>query len=181
MSESSIDAYRIVELEADEAKSRITELADILVDAVESGASVSFMLPFTHAEAIAYWTNVIAAVTDGRTVLFVALLDNQAVGTVQLSLSVPPNQLHRGEVAKLLVHRTARRQGIARSLIEQMEQIARRRDRTLLTLDTLAGTVAEHLYRSLGYVCAGTIPEYACLPNGGLKDTLIFYKQLNRL
>ncbi len=109
MSESSIDAYRIVELEADEAKSRITELADILVDAVESGASVSFMLPFTHAEAIAYWTNVIAAVTDGRTVLFVALLDNQAVGTVQLSLSVPPNQLHRAEVAKLLVHRTARR------------------------------------------------------------------------
>lgn len=181
MSASSIDAYRIVELEADEAKSRIPELADILVDAVESGASVSFMLPFTHAEAIAFWTNVIAAVADGRTVLLVALVDNRAVGTVQLSLSVPPNQIHRAEVAKLLVHRTARRQGIARSLIEHVEQIARRRDRTLLTLDTLAGTVAEHLYRSLDYVCAGTIPEYACLPNGGLKDTLIFYKQLNPL
>lgn len=171
----------IVELEAKEAKLRLPELADILVDAVESGASVSFMLPFTQSEAIAYWTNIVTAIADGRTVLLVALVDNRAVGTVQLSLSVPPNQLHRAEVAKLLVHRTARQQGIGRSLMVHVEQIAKSRDRTLLTLDTLTGIAAEQLYRSLGYVCAGIIPEYACLPSGQLKDTSIFYKQLDLL
>jgi GNAT superfamily N-acetyltransferase len=170
--------YKIVELEAAEAKSCLSELADILVDAVESGAWVSFMLPFIHAEAIAYWNDVIAAVTDRRTVLLAALLDSRVVGTVQLSLSTPPNQSHRAEIAKSLVHRAARGRGIGRALMEGVEELAHRHSRTLLTLDTLAGSVAEKLYLSLGYVHVGTIPGYARLPSGPLIDTSIFYKQL---
>lgn len=173
--------YTIVELEAEEAKCRLHELSDILIDAVDSGASVSFMLPPTDAEAAAYWHDVLAAVADGRTILLAALLDNRAVGTVQLCLSTPPNQLHRAEVAKLLVHRAARRQGIGRALMERIEEIARRCDRTLLTLDTWTGSVADRLYCSLGYVRAGKIPGYARLSDGSLGETSIFYKQLNPL
>lgn len=171
-------AYHIVQLDAAEAESRLSELAELLTDAVTGGASVSFMLPFSQADALAYWQKILPAVADQQTILLAALIDNCAVGTVQLELATPPNQPHRAEVAKLLVHRTARRQGIARALMQTIETVAQHHNRTLLTLDTLTGSVAEQLYRSLGYRLAGVIPQYACLPTGALESTSIFYKQL---
>ena len=168
----------IIELEDTEAEARLPELTSIVIDAVEGGASVSFMMPFIHTEALAYWHGIVPAVASGR-VLLAALLDGQAVGTVQLCLATPPNQPHRAEVAKLLVHRTARGHGIGRALMERLEDVARRHSRMLLTLDTLTGGVAEQLIFSLGYVLAGIIPKYARLPSGSLKDTSIFYKQLH--
>ncbi|MEH2359034.1 GNAT family N-acetyltransferase [Nostoc sp.] len=170
--------YQIVEIEIAQAKARLPELSNILVDAVDSGASVSFMMPFTLIDAMTYWQSILPAVADGCTILLVALIEDRAVGTVQLGLATPPNQPHRADVAKLLVHRQARRRGIGRALMEHLESIALFQGRTLLSLDTLAGGVAEQFYLSLGYVLVGTIPKYACLPHGQLGDTSIFYKQL---
>ncbi|HET6519840.1 MAG TPA: GNAT family N-acetyltransferase [Geminicoccaceae bacterium] len=171
----------VVALAAPEAGARLRELAAILVDAVEGGASVSFMLPFRHEEALAYWRGLLPAVAAGRTVLLAALIGGAAVGTVQLGLATPPNQPHRADVAKLLVHRRARRRGVGRALMARVEDEARRRGRTLLTLDTLTGGEAERLYLALGYVRAGVIPGYARLPTGPLGDTSIFYKHLGGL
>ncbi len=173
--------YQIVELEAVQAEARLVELSDILVDAVEGGSSVSFLMPFTQVEALAYWQNILPAIADGRTVLLAALVDGRTVGTVQLSLNTPPNQPHRADVAKLLVHSTTRRRGIGRALMQGVEGVALRRDRTLLTLDTWTGSVAERLYLSLGYVLIGTIPKYALFSNGQLGDASFFYKQLSLL
>ncbi|MHC5725045.1 MAG: GNAT family N-acetyltransferase [Nostoc sp.] len=170
--------YQIVEIKIDQAKARLAELSNILVDAVDSGASVSFMIPFTLTDAMIYWQSILPAVADGRTILLVALIEDRAVGTVQLSLATPPNQPHRADVAKLLVHRQVRRRGIGRALMEHLESIALLQGRTLLSLDTLAGGVVEQFYLSLGYILVGTIPKYACLPDGQLGDTSIFYKQL---
>ncbi len=153
----------IIELEDTEAEARLPELTSIVIDAVEGGASVSFMMPFIHAEALAYSHGILPAVARGRTVLLAALLDGQAVGTVQLCLATPPNQPHRDEVAKLLVHRTARGHGIGRALMERLEDVARRHSRMLLTLDTLTVGVAEQLIFSLGYVLAGIITQ-VCSP-----------------
>lgn len=174
-------SYSIVELGPIEAEARLVELADILVDVVAGGASVNFMAPFMQAEALAFWQGVVSAVADRRTILLAALLDDRAVGTVQLSLATPPNQPHRADVAKLLVHRQARRLGIGRALIKRVEEVARQHDRTLLTLDTLTGTAAEQLYLTSGYVKAGIIPGYAYLPDGAtIGDTVIFYKHLQQ-
>ncbi len=170
--------YQIVEIEIAQAKARLPELSNILLDAVDSGASVSFMMPFTLTDAMIYWQSILPAVADGRTILLVALIEDRAVGTVQLGLATPPNQPHRADVAKLLVHRQVRRRGIGRALMEHLESIALLQSRTLLSLDTLAGGVVEQFYVSLGYILVGTIPKYACLPHGLLGDTSIFYKQL---
>ena len=170
--------HQIIELDSLAAQARLTELAEILVDVVAGGASVSFMSPFSQAEAIEYWQGIIASVEREKTVLLVALLGDRAVGTVQLQLATPPNQPHRADVAKLLVHRSARRQGIARALMQQIEVVAQQHDRTLLTLDTLTNSAAERLYLSIGYVPVGVIPHYAYYPNGVLADTCVFYKQL---
>lgn len=171
--------HQIIELDSIAARSRLTELAEILVDVVASGASVSFMSPFSKADAIEFWQGVIASVERGQTILLAALMGDRAVGTVQLQLATPPNQPHRADVAKLLVHPCARRQGIARALMQQIEVVAQQHDRTLLTLDTLTGSVAERLYLSIGYVPVGVIPGYAYYPDGiNLGDTCVFYKQL---
>ncbi|BAT53313.1 GCN5-related N-acetyltransferase [Nostoc sp. NIES-3756] len=170
--------YQIVEIDAVEATSRLPELSEILVDAVTSGASVSFMMPFTVTEAIAYWQSILPAVAQGRTILLVALVEGRAFGTVQLSLTTPPNQSHRADVAKLLVHRQVRRQRIARKLMQRIEEVAISQGRTLLTLDTMTNSIAEELYLSLGYVLVGKIPNYAYFPDGLLGDTSILYKHL---
>ncbi|HEY9697390.1 MAG TPA: GNAT family N-acetyltransferase [Trichocoleus sp.] len=172
------NSHQIVQLDVTEATARLPELAEILVDAVASGASVSFMSPFTETEALAYWSSLLPKIAAQQIILLVALLNDRAVGTVQLHLATPPNQPHRAEVAKLLVHQTARQRGIAKALLLQLETLAKQQDRTLLTLDTLAGTVAERLYHSLGYCRVGVIPGYACLPTGELKDTVVFFKRI---
>lgn len=171
-------AIVVHELTAAEAAARAVELAEVLLDAVASGASVSFMADLTPEAATEFFTHVARDVAEGRRAVLVALLDGALVGTVQLVLDTPPNQPHRAEIAKLLVHRRARRMGIARALMGRAEEAARRRGRTLLTLDTIAGGDAEQLYEALGYTRVGVIPGYARLPHGPLAATAIFYKAL---
>jgi ribosomal protein S18 acetylase RimI-like enzyme len=153
-------------------------LAEILADCVNSGSSVSFMWPFTVEDAATWWGGVIETVASGKTVLFGGYVDGSLVGTVQLSFDVPPNQLHRGDVRKLLVHREARKQGIAAALMSALEETARTRNLSLLTLDTGTGTPAERLYSRLGFVKTGIIPGYALNPDGSICDTTIFWKAL---
>lgn len=136
------------------------------------------MKPFDEAEALRFWDGSAKGVEAGRIRLFAALLDRQAVGTVQLVLAIPPNQAHRADIAKLLVHRRARGRGIAKRLLAAAEREALGLGRTLLTLDTLVGTPADRLYQSLGYRRVGVVPDYARLPEGPLADTAIFYKRL---
>ena len=177
MSTSPIN-YKIVQLSESEMQARLPELVEILVNVVEGGASVNFMPPFTPTESLDYWQKIVPVVKEGRVILLVALVEGKAVGTVQLVLPIPPNQSHRADVAKLLVHQSARRYGIARALMQHLETVARRHGRTLLTLDTMTGTVAERLYLSLGYILVGIIPGYSYFPNGSLGDTAFFYKPL---
>jgi GNAT superfamily N-acetyltransferase len=168
----------VKELSAREAQRRLDQLAEVLVDAVESGASVSFLLPFGMDEARTFWRRVIASVRKGGAVLLGAMVDDRLVGTVQMRLDTPPNQQHRVEIVKMLVHRDFRRHGVGRALMEHLEEGVRRRGRVLMVLDTLADSPASRLYESVGFTCAGTIPGYANLPLGGRGDTSVYYKQL---
>ena len=165
-------------LDADEAERERGRLAEILADCVNGGSSVSFMWPFTVEDAASWWGGAIEAVESGRTVLFGGYVAGSLVGTVQLSLDVPPNQLHRGDVRKLLVHRNARRQGVAAALMAALEKTARSRRLSLLTLDTGTGTPAERFYGEHGFVKTGIIPGYALNPDGSVCDTTIFWKSL---
>jgi ribosomal protein S18 acetylase RimI-like enzyme len=166
-------------LMAGEASARAGELGAILLDAVQGGASVSFMAGFSPAEAEAFYAKAAREAGAGRRVIFAALDGDAVVGTVQLLLDTPPNQPHRAEIAKLLVHRKARRRGFARSLMLAAEAEAKARGRMLLTFDTMAGGAAEALYLGLGYVRVGEIPGYALYPDGsGPAATAVFYKLL---
>lgn len=155
-------------------------LADILHASVLAGASVNFVLPFRPAEAEAYFLEkVLPPLAAGTRTLLVARAGGAIVGTVQLDADTPPNQPHRAEVTKLLVHPNARRRGIGRALMAAAETAARAAGRTLLTLDTRTGDAAEPLYASLGYVTVGRIPGYCVAPSGqGLDSTTIMYKTL---
>ena len=155
-------------------------LAAVLHAAVHAGASVSFVLPFSLADARAFWRDKVQpGVEDGQRVVLLARSEGEIVGTVQLILDTPPNQPHRAEVAKLLVLPDARRRGIGRALMSAIEDVARRERRTLITLDTRTGDMAEPLYLSMGYVTAGIIPRYAIDPHGQRFDpTTILYKEL---
>lgn len=167
----------IVHLTAPEAERRVPELAAVLADAVAGGASVSFMQPYTQADAAAYFSSLLPAIAAGDSHLFAALMDGKAVGTVRLDLSRTPNQNHRADVSKMLVHRRARRQGFARQLMVALENKARDLGRTLLTLDT-ASDAAAALYESLGFVKVGIIPDYARLPDGPFCATILYFKKL---
>lgn len=158
----------------------LDELAGVLHAVVHAGASVSFVLPFSLEDARAFWrSKVLPDVRKRRRMVLLARSDGEIVGTVQLILDTPPNQGHRAEVAKLLVHPKARRRGVARALMEAIENVARREGRTLITLDTRTGDMAEPLYRSMGYVLVGIIPRYAIDPHGqALEPTSILYKEL---
>jgi GNAT superfamily N-acetyltransferase len=153
-------------------------LCDVLIDCVEGGASVSFVLPMTQAKAEAFWRGVAASLARGeRLVLGAEDASGAIVGTVQIILSQPENQPHRGDLAKMLVHRRARRQGVGAALLAAAEQGARRAGKTLLVLDT-ASDDAERLYARHGWQRCGQIPDYALLPDGRLCATTIFYKYL---
>jgi ribosomal protein S18 acetylase RimI-like enzyme len=159
------------------ARARQRELADILVDCVDGGASVGFLPPLAPAEAARYWSSVADAIADGSRVLLVGgPRGGPATGTVQLDLCTRANGLHRAEVVRLLVHRAARRQGLGRALMEAIEAEARRRGRTTLVLDTREGDPSERLYRSLGWQRAGVIPRYARSADGALHGTAYYYK-----
>jgi len=165
-------------LTAAEGREHLRALADVLVDCVEGGASVSFMSPFSKAEAAAFFDEVVRGVESGDRILLAAFADGRLVGTVQLVYAWPPNQPHRADVAKLLVMRSARGQGIAALLMQQVENEARVAGKTLLVLDTVTGDTAERLYTRLGWQRVGVIPNYALYPDGRLCATTVFYKQL---
>ena len=159
---------------------QIEALADVLIDCVEGGASVSFMLPLAREKALAFWRDVAAGVARGERALMVATDDaDRIVGTVQLVMSQPDNQPHRADLAKMLVHRRARRQGLGDALMHAAENVARECGKTLLVLDT-ASVEAERLYARNGWTRLGVIPGYALLPQGGLCDTTYFFKPLAR-
>ena len=167
----------ILVLDAAAAKAAIGELADVLVDCVEGGASVSFMLPYSRDDAKKFFEKVIASVARDETVLVVAKLDGRIVGAVQLGLDMPPNQPHRGDIKKLLVHRAARRHGLGAALMARAEREAKARGRSLLVLDTASGD-AERLYQRGGWQRVGVVPDYAMWPAGGFCDTTFFWKRI---
>jgi GNAT superfamily N-acetyltransferase len=158
----------------------IDMLANVLRDCVWAGASVSFALPFSREDAKAFWKEqVLPAIAADSRRLLVARSAGNIVGTVQLDLATPPNQPHRAEVKKLLVHPDARRRGIAKRLMSSVEPVAHKAQRTLLTLDTVTGGPAEELYLSLGYVDAGVIPGYALnFDSSVFESTTVMYKNL---
>ena len=155
-------------------------LGCLLHACVHAGASVSFVLPFPRDDAKAFWRDqVLPAVTAGKRRVLLARLAGRIMGTVQLDLATPPNQPHRAEVKKLLVHPDARRQGIAKLLMRAVEEHAREARRSLLTLDTVTASAAEPLYRWLGYQECGKIPEYALnFDSTTLESTTVMYKEL---
>ena len=169
---------RVERLTAEAAAAAVGELADVLAECVEAGASVSFMAPFDRAEGVAHFEAAAAEAAAGRRILFAAYDDSgRAVGTVQVLLAMPPNQPHRGEIAKLLVRPSARGQGIARQLMERAEAEAIAEGKTLLLLDT-ASDVAERLYERLGWTRLGVVPGFALLPDGAPCDTTFFWKRI---
>lgn len=153
-------------------------LAEVLVDCVAGGASVGFMAGFTQVEAVAFFERVFSSVDLGERVLLAGYFDGRLVGTVQIVLAMMPNQPHRGEIAKLLVLRSARGLGVAGKLMEEAERVAAKNEKTLLVLDT-ANSHAEALYKKLGWVRVGEIPNYALLPNGNPCATTVFWKAIN--
>jgi GNAT superfamily N-acetyltransferase len=166
-------------LGADEAAAAVPALADLLIDCVEGGASVSFMLPLARDKALAFWRGVADGVRRGERVLLVAEDgDGQPVGTVQLITAQPDNQPHRADVAKMLVHRRVRRHGIAQQLMTAIDGAARASGKTVLVLDTVTGGDAERLYERAGWQKAGVVPKYALMPDGQFCATTFFYKHL---
>ena len=172
-----MSAVEIVEFDAAGVQAAIGELADVLADCVNGGASVNFMLPYDTADGVQFFRKVAAAMERGEIVLLAAKIDGRILGTVQLGLDMPPNQPHRGEIKKLLVHRDARGRGIGAALMQRIEEIAKERGRTLLVLDT-ASDAAERLYTRGGWQRLGAIPDYAMWPQGGTCDSIIFWKKL---
>jgi GNAT superfamily N-acetyltransferase len=153
-------------------------LADVLMDGVEGGASVSFMHPLSHSRAVAFWRGLAPDVAAGRRLLLAAEDARGLCGTVQLLLDQPENQPHRADLAKMLVHRRARRQGLGAALVRAAEAAAHECGKTLLVLDTVTGGEAARLYERLAWVRAGEIPGYALLPHGGLCGTTVYYRNL---
>jgi GNAT superfamily N-acetyltransferase len=173
-------AAEIAVLDAPISDAALNQLAYVLVDCVEGGASVSFMSPFSHAAALAFFRKIAASVASKDTVLLAARLEGRIVGTVQLGLDTPPNQPHRADIRKMLVHRSARGRGIGAALMSRAEQEARRNGRWLLVLDTVPGENGHRVYKRAGWTQSGIIPDYALFPDGRLCDTAMMWKRLER-
>jgi GNAT superfamily N-acetyltransferase len=157
---------------------QLDQLSEVLVDCVEGGASVSFMQPFSREQAHAFWSSVAAGVASGARALFIAEDAQGICGTAQLALAQPPNQPHRADVSKVLVHRRARRQGVGAALMQTAEAAARAFGKELLVLDTVTGGDAQRLYERLGWVRVGDIPRYALMPTGEPCSTTYYYRDL---
>lgn len=159
----------------------LDDLAELLRIAVLEGAGVSFFVPFGAEDARLFWTgSVLPAVQEGSRRVLIARQGSRVVGTVQLDLALPPNQAHRADVAKMLVHPDVRGRGVARALMTSLENVARSEGRTLLLLDTVTGSRAEALYTSLGYVTLGVVPRFARKSlSPELEDATFMYKELD--
>ena len=164
----------------EEAHARVPDLAAVLLDCVEGGASVSFMAPLTREKAECFWRGVADGVAAGDRILLAAEepTTGETLGTVQVLFVWPENQPHRADVAKMLVRRSARRRGLGEALMRGAEEAARAAGRTLLVLDTVTGSDAERLYARLGWNRVGVVPRYALMPDGRPCDTTFFYKDL---
>jgi ribosomal protein S18 acetylase RimI-like enzyme len=172
---SELDVRR---LDAGEVREHLDGLAGVLEDCVAGGASISYLAPFTRDDARVAFEGFADDVGRNGRVLLAAFLDGELVGTVQVVFAWQPNQPHRAEIAKLLVHRNARRRGVAEALMARAEEEARNEGKTLLVLDTVTGDPAERLYERLGWTKVGVVPNYALYPDGTLCDTTFFYKDL---
>ena len=167
-------------LSGPEAVAAIPALSEVLSDCVNDDASVGFMKPYGVADAEPYWAEVARAVASDATLLLVAEVDGVILGTVQVGLAQMPNQPHRGDLKKLLVHRSGRGKGLARQLMQAADREAAERGKILLVLDTATGSPAEEIYPKLGWIRAGVIPDYALWPQGGFCDTTVFYKRIGQ-
>jgi ribosomal protein S18 acetylase RimI-like enzyme len=156
----------------------IESLSEILIETVAGGGSVSFMHPLDPATARAFWSGALAAAARGERVVLGAFEGEALVGTVSLLLDCPPNQLHRAEIAKMMTRPSHRRRGAATALMRAAERLAVERARTLLTLDTAAEDGASRFYEKQGFTLAGTIPDYALKPHGGLTATMVYWKRI---
>jgi GNAT superfamily N-acetyltransferase len=172
-SETPIETRRVTAPAAQE----LEQLADVLIDCVEGGASVSFMHPLPRERALAFWRDVARGAAAGERALLVAEDAGGICGTVQLILAQAENQPHRADVAKMLVHRRARRRGVGDALMRAAEAAARDCGKTLLVLDT-ASADAERLYERTGWQSVGVVPDFALLPHGGYCDTHFYYRKL---
>lgn len=179
---SSTPQYRIEQCTSEAMHDELGNLAELLHACVKAGAGISFIEPFRASDSSAFWYNkVLPGVQKATRVLLVARVGNRIAGSVQLDCDTPPNQAHRAEVCKLIVHPDFRRLGIARGLMMELENHARQRHRTLLTLDTRTGDKAEPLYLSLGYIKVGVIPHFAKdVIEDRFDSTTIMYKLLNQ-
>lgn len=172
------EEFKIESLTSPVTEADIRDLAGLLVDAVASGAAVSFMATLTLEQAVEWWRSTISGARRGA-IFLVARDGDGIIGTVQLHPAWAPNQPHRADIAKLLVHRERRRAGLGTRLMQAVEEEARRAGFGLLTLDAKGGGAAEQLYRRMGWTVAGKIPTYALDPDGAaMHDTVIFFKQL---
>ncbi len=156
----------------------VEALANVLIDCVEGGASVSFMPPLTRQRALSFWRHVAREVAAGERALLVAEDERGVCGTVHLVLAQPENQPHRADLVKMLVHGRARRQGLGAALTKAAESVARECGKTLLVLDAVTGGDAERLYERLGWSRVGSIPNYALMPDGSPCGTTYFYRDL---
>jgi len=177
--EDSIAVLEVRRLTTSKTRRNISSLAEMLYDCVEGGASVSFIWPFSKSAVEDFFQKVVEGVESGNRILLAAFIDSKLVGTVQILTALPPNQPHRAEIAKLLVHRAARGQGVGHCLMEEAERQAKLAGKTLLMLDTVTGGDAERLYIGLGWVKAAVIPNFALFPDGRWCDTTIFWKALD--
>jgi GNAT superfamily N-acetyltransferase len=175
---SATEQIEVRRLGVTETHAQLDGLAAVLADCVAGGASVSYLAPFSHEQARDAFEAVAAEVEQDRRLLLAAFAEGRLVGTVQVNLALPPNQPHRAEIAKLLVHRSARKRGVAQLLMEHAESEARAAGKTLLVLDTVTGGDGERLYARLGWTKVGVIPGYALFPDGRPCDTTVFWKTL---
>lgn len=157
----------------------LSQLCDVLIDCVEGGASVSFMLPLTRERALAFWVRVAQGVSRGERALIIAADERGVCGTVQLVLDMPENQPHRADLVKMLVHSRARRRGLGAALMRAAEAEAIKRGRSLLVLDAVTGGDGARLYERLGWVRVGDVPGFALLPGGGPCGTTYYYRDLS--
>jgi ribosomal protein S18 acetylase RimI-like enzyme len=171
-------SFRIRSAEQDPAI--LSGLAEVTLDCVAGGASIGFMQPLSYERALSFWQAVLSAVARAERLVLIAedLATQQIIGTVQLVLHMPDNQPHRADVAKMQVHRMARRRGVGEALVRAIEEEARKRNKTLLVLDTVTDSDAARLYSRLGWQRVGDIPNYALFPQGGLCSTTFFYRAL---
>ncbi|WP_233888343.1 GNAT family N-acetyltransferase [Paraburkholderia flagellata] len=173
------ETIKVRSLTGEQAQACASALADVLIDCVEGGASVSFMLPISRETALAFWRGVAQDVARGERILLAAEdAQQRIVGTAQLVTAQPENQPHRADVAKVLVHRAARGRGVGLRLMQAIDEAAREAGKSVLVLDTVTGGAAERLYARAGWERVGAVPNYALMPDGAFCGTTFYHKQL---